>query len=455
MKQTVKYENKKVLVMGLAKSGKAAARLLRKLGAHVVINDRQPLPDNLDAKEMIAEGFEVVVGSHPLELLNQNFDYIFKNPGIPYLKVPLLMEALKRQIPVLTEVQLAYDVSEAPFIGITATNGKTTTTTLIYEMLKEGNLHPLIAGNIGEVACLVAEEATADQVLVTELSSFQLMGIDSFNPQISLLLNITEAHLDYHADIEEYRQAKLHLIANQTADQFCVYNADDDVIVQGIAKTKATCVPFSLYRKVEGAYLSEGAIYFKDEKIIDVDSVLLKGNHNLQDVLGAVAVSKLYGCETAAIQKVLMRFVGVKHRLQYVATIKGVDYYNNSKATNVIATQTSLEAFKDSIILLAGGLDRQHDLSGLVPYFSKIKMLISFGQTNARFKQLADEHSLPCVMVNTLDEAMAEAVKIAQENDHVLLSPACASWDQFKNFEIRGDLFIETIEGLIHHEPYN
>lgn len=448
MKQTVKYENKKVLVMGLAKSGKAAARLLRKLGAHVVINDRQPLPDNLDAKEMIAEGFEVVVGSHPLELLNQNFDYIFKNPGIPYLKVPLLMEALKRQIPVLTEVQLAYDVSEAPFIGITATNGKTTTTTLIYEMLKEGNLHPLIAGNIGEVACLVAEEATADQVLVTELSSFQLMGIDSFNPQISLLLNITEAHLDYHADIEEYRQAKLHLIANQTADQFCVYNADDDVIVQGIAKTKATCVPFSLYRKVEGAYLSEGAIYFKDEKIIDVDSVLLKGNHNLQDVLGAVAVSKLYGCETAAIQEVLMRFVGVKHRLQYVATIKGVDYYNNSKATNVIATQTSLEAFKDSIILLAGGLDRQHDLSGLVPYFSKIKMLISFGQTNARFKQLADEHSLPCVMVNTLDEAMAEAVKIAQENDHVLLSPACASWDQYPNFETRGDHFIELVEKL-------
>lgn len=448
MKQTVKYENKKVLVMGLAKSGKAAARLLRKLGAHVVINDRQPLPDNLDAKEMIAEGFEVVVGSHPLELLNQNFDYIFKNPGIPYLKVPLLMEALKRQIPVLTEVQLAYDVSEAPFIGITATNGKTTTTTLIYEMLKEGNLHPLIAGNIGEVACLVAEEATADQVLVTELSSFQLMGIDSFNPQISLLLNITEAHLDYHADIEEYRQAKLHLIANQTADQFCVYNADDDVIVQGIAKTKATCVPFSLYRKVEGAYLSEGAIYFKDEKIIDVDSVLLKGNHNLQDVLGAVAVSKLYGCETAAIQKVLMRFVGVRHRLQYVATIKGVDYYNNSKATNVIATQTSLEAFKDSIILLAGGLDRQHDLSGLVPYFSKIKMLISFGQTNARFKQLADEHSLPCVMVNTLDEAMAEAVKIAQENDHVLLSPACASWDQYPNFETRGDHFIELVEKL-------
>lgn len=448
MKKIVKYKNKKVLVMGLAKSGKAAARLLRKLGAHVVINYRQPLPENSDAKEMVAEGFEVVVGGHPLELLDQNFDFIVKNPGIPYLKVPLLMEALKRQIPVLTEVQLAYDVSEAPFIGITATNGKTTTTTLIYEMLKEGQLNPLIAGNIGEVASLVAEGASQDQVLVTELSSFQLMGIDSFKPQISLLLNITEAHLDYHSDIEEYRQAKLNLIANQTSDQYCVYNADDEVIVKGITQTAATCVPFSLYREVEGAYLSNGSIYFKGEKIIDVDAILLKGEHNLQDVLGAVAVSKLYGCDTASIQRVLMRFSGVRHRLQYVATIAGVDYYNNSKATNVIATQTALNAFDDSIILLAGGLDRQHDLSGLIPYFPKIKMLISFGQTKERFKQLADEYSLPCVAVDTLEEAMDAAVKVAREKDHVLLSPACASWDQYPNFETRGDHFIDLVEKL-------
>ena len=222
MKKTIKYENKKVLVIGLAKSGKAAARLLHELNADVVINDRNPLEENPDAVEMMAEGFEVVTGGHPLELLDQGFDLIVKNPGIPYRKVPLLMEAIKRKIPILTEVQLAYDISEAPFIGITATNGKTTTTTLIYEMLEEDQLKPLIAGNIGEVASLVAQQASKEQVLVTELSSFQLMGIDSFTPQISLLLNITEAHLDYHTDIDEYRQAKLNLIANQTADQFCV-----------------------------------------------------------------------------------------------------------------------------------------------------------------------------------------------------------------------------------------
>ena len=245
MKKSIRYENKKVLVLGLAKSGKAAARLLRQLNAEVVINDGNSLDGNSDAEEMLAEGFEVIAGSHPVELLDRGFDLIVKNPGIPYRKVPLLMEAIRRQIPILTEVQLAYDICEAPFIGITASNGKTTTTTLIYEMLKESNLNPLIAGNIGEVASLVAQQATADQVLVTELSSFQLMGIDTFSPKISLLLNITEAHLDYHTDLNEYQQAKLNLISNQQADQFCVYNMDDEVIVNGLSRTNATCIPFS------------------------------------------------------------------------------------------------------------------------------------------------------------------------------------------------------------------
>lgn len=448
MKKSMRYENKKVLVMGLAKSGKAAARLLRRLNAQVVINDRNPLEGNSDAQEMLAEGFEVIAGSHPLELLDRGFDFIVKNPGIPYRKVPLLMEAMKRQIPILTEVQLAYDICEAPFIGITASNGKTTTTTLIYEMLKESNLNPLIAGNIGEVASLVAQQATKDQVLVTELSSFQLMGIDTFSPKISLLLNITEAHLDYHTDIEEYQQAKLNLIAHQKDDQFCVYNIDDDVIVRGLSRTKATCVPFSLSKVVDGAYLLDGAVYFKGEKVIDVNSILLKGDHNLQDVLGAVAVSKLYGGSTEAIKRVLMRFVGVKHRLQYVDEVDGVKYYNNSKATNVIATQTALKAFDDSIILLAGGLDRQHDLTGLVPYFPKIKAIVTFGETKQRFKALADEYEMPCLVVESLDQAVNEAAILATSGDHVLLSPACASWDQYPNFEMRGDHFIELVEQL-------
>ncbi|HAX72894.1 MAG TPA: UDP-N-acetylmuramoyl-L-alanine--D-glutamate ligase [Firmicutes bacterium] len=448
MKQIKKYENKKILVMGLAKSGKAAATILKQLNAEVVVNDMTPLEENADAKEMVALGFEVVTGGHPVELLDRGFDYIFKNPGIPYRKVPLLMKAQELKIPILTEVQLAYDICEAPFIGITGTNGKTTTTTLIYEMLKLGNREPLIAGNIGEVASLVAQNAQSSNVLVTELSSFQLMGIDDFSPAISLLLNITEAHLDYHTDIEEYRQAKLNLIKNQTSTDFCVYNLDDHIIVEGISSATCQTVPFSLVQKTSGAYVQNNGIYFKDEFIIHLSEVLLKGDHNIQDILGAVAVCKLYGCATNAIAEVLKTFTGVKHRLQFVKEVKGVKYYNNSKATNMIATETSLKAFEENIILIAGGLDRGHDLSGLIPYFDRIKAIMCYGETKERIKILADEHNVPCMSFEQLDDCVKEANQCAKEGDIVLLSPACASWDQYKNFEIRGDHFIELVNKL-------
>ncbi len=448
MKKVLAYQDKKVLVMGLAKSGRAAAQVLRTLGATVTINDKTPLHENEAAQEMVEAGFEVICGDHPLSLLDEGFDFIVKNPGIPYNKVPLLLEAQKRHIPILTEVELAAVISEAPFIGITGSNGKTTTTTLIFEMLKEDSKQPLIAGNIGEVATLVASDATKDQVLVTELSSFQLMGIQTFKPMISLLLNITEAHLDYHTDLTEYQQAKLRIMKNQTSSDYCVYNADDAVIVEGVASCEAQLIPFSLQTVVDGAYVQANTVFFKEEPIISVDEILLKGNHNLQDVLGAVAVCKLYGCRTEAMVTVLKRFTGVKHRLQYVKEIAGVRYYNNSKATNSIATETALEAFTVPTILLAGGLDRGHDLQGLVPYLTHVKHLLCYGETKERFAQLAREQHISYDVCQTLDEVVAKAHQLAVSGDVVLLSPACASWDQYKTFEQRGDHFITLVDAL-------
>ena len=448
MKITTVYQNKNILVMGLAKSGMAAARILKELGANVLINDGKPYEDNEEAKMMESEGFEVIAGHHPVELLDRNFDLIVKNPGIPYKTTPLLLAAQKRDIPIVCEVEIAYAISDAPFIGVTATNGKTTTVTLIHEIMQESAISSKLAGNIGFVSSLVAKEATANDVLVTELSSFQLMGIQDFRPHIALILNITEAHLDYHTDIKEYRQAKLNLIKKQRPTDFFVHNADDDFVTSQLWQTEAQTVPFSQKKKVDGAYLLDGILYYKDEKIIHQSDILLKGEHNLQDVLGAVAVCKLYNATNEAIVRVLTRFTGVKHRLQFVKEINGVKYYNNSKATNVIATQTALRAFSQPTILLAGGLDRDHDLNPLAEDFEQVKAIFAFGQSKERFLDLANCLNLPCQTFESMEEAFAAGSKMAKSGDIVLLSPACASWDQYLDFEERGDAFIHMVKQL-------
>lgn len=448
MRETTKYKGKKILVMGLARSGMAAARILKELGANVLINDGRPLEGNEDAHVMVAEGFDVICGGHEVELLDKGIELIVKNPGIPYKTTPLLIEAQARQIPIVCEVEIAYAISEAPFIGITATNGKTTTTTLIHEILEVAGIKSKLAGNIGFVSSVVAKDATKDEVLVTELSSFQLMGIADFRPTIGLILNITEAHLDYHTDIAEYRQAKLNLVKKQEASDYFVYNADDAFIVSQLWQTKAMTVPFSAQKKVDGAYIIEDMLYYKDEAIMSTGEILLKGEHNLQDVLGALAVCKLYGATTSAIKTVLGRFTGVAHRLQFVKEIAGVKYYNNSKATNVIATQTALRAFNQPIILLAGGLDRDHDLSALADDFEHVKGMFAFGAAKERFLHLANAHGVPCDIFDTMADCFEAAHQMALENDVILLSPACASWDQYVDFEERGNAFIELVNGL-------
>ena len=448
MLKSTKYLGKSVLVIGLARSGMAAARILKELGANVVINDGREYEGNDDAKVMEKEGFEVICGGHPMELLERGFELIVKNPGIPYKTTPLLLEAEARNIPIVCEVEIAYAICEAPFIGVTATNGKTTTVTLVHEIMQESGIKSKLAGNIGVVSSLVAKDAQADEILVTELSSFQLMGIHDFRPYIGLILNITEAHLDYHTDINEYRQAKINLVKKQLASDFFIYNADDDFIVSQLWQSPASKIPFSQKKEVDGAYLLEGEIYYQGEKIINERDVLLKGEHNMQDVLGAIAVCKVYGASNEAIVTVLGRFTGVKHRMQFVNEVAGVKYYNNSKATNVIATQTALRAFEQPIILLAGGLDRDHDLEPLADDFKNIKAIFAFGQSKQRFMDLASKYNIHCETFDAMEETFEAAVKVAEAKDIVLLAPACASWDQYVDFEARGDAFIELVGKL-------
>lgn len=449
MKQIEKYRHKKILVLGLAKSGVTAAALLHKLGAFVTVNDKKPLSENPEAQGLLEQGIKVICGDHPVELLDEGFELIVKNPGIPYNN-PMIEGAFEKGIPVITEVELAYEISEAPFIGITGTNGKTTTTTLVYEMLNEGNKKPLIAGNIGKVASGVAQKATQENTVVIELSSFQLMGIETFKPKIAIITNLYDAHLDYHGTREEYKAAKANITKNQTELEYLIINADQDETFEIARHSKAKIIPFSTKKVLdEGAFIRDGWICFNDEKVMAIENIALPGVHNLENILSAMAAAKLAGVNNNAIQEVLRTFTGVRHRLQYVTEVDGRKFYNDSKATNILATIKALTAFKAPVILLAGGLDRGNEFDELKPYFKNVKAIITFGETAPKLERVASEAGIKVIKrVDNVAMAVPESFGISSPGDVILLSPACASWDQYKTFEVRGDIFIEAVHKL-------
>ncbi|MBE3568674.1 MAG: UDP-N-acetylmuramoyl-L-alanine--D-glutamate ligase [Bacillales bacterium] len=449
MKTITKFQHKKILVLGLAKSGASAASLLHKLGAFVTVNDKKPLQENPQAQDLLEQGIKVITGSHPIELLDEGYEYIVKNPGIPYSN-PLVLGASERGIPVLTEVELAYLISEAPFIGITGTNGKTTTTTLIFEMLEKDGKRPLIAGNIGKVASEVAQKATEENIVVMELSSFQLMGIDTFRPHISIITNLYEAHLDYHGTKEEYAKAKANITRNQTEDDYLILNGDQEELMELTKFSKAKKVLFSTKQVIQdGAYIQDGSVYFRGEKLIDTEEIALPGSHNLENILAAVAAVKLAGGGNEAIRQVLKVFAGVKHRTQYVGEVNGRKFYNDSKATNTLATKAALSAFQNPIILLAGGLDRGNGFDDLIPYLKNVKAVITFGQTAEKISKTARKAGIKTIVhAENVSDAVPKAYQLSEKGDTILLSPACASWDQYKTFEQRGDIFIEAVHRL-------
>ncbi|MBD1379931.1 UDP-N-acetylmuramoyl-L-alanine--D-glutamate ligase [Metabacillus arenae] len=450
MKQVNEFKNKQVLVLGLAKSGLAAARLLHTLGAVVTVNDMKPLEDNEAAKELELLGLDVICGSHPPTLLeDKKISFVVKNPGIPYSN-PIVKQAFQKNIPVVTEVELAYKISEADIIGITGSNGKTTTTTLVYEMMREGEKKPLIAGNIGTVSCEVAQEATKHNVLVTELSSFQLLGTIEFKPKIAAILNIFDAHLDYHGTRAEYTTAKGKIYENQTEEDIAIINYDDQDVCRLGELSKAEKIYFSVSKELtSGAYIKENTLYFNQEKIIDVKEIVLPGRHNLENILAAVAIVKSRGVDTSAIQKVLTSFSGVKHRLQFVDKIHNRKFYNDSKATNILATTKALQAFNEPTILLAGGLDRGNEFDELLPSLTNVKAIVTFGQTAPKLERICTEAGIEVVKrVDNVEQAVFSAFDLSLEGDVILLSPACASWDQYKTFEQRGDIFINAVHKL-------
>lgn len=452
MKEITDYQNKKVIVLGLAKSGVHAALLLHKLGALVTVNDIKPLSENPSAQELVEAGIRVIAGSHPLALLDEDFSVMVKNPGIPYTN-PMVKRAQELNMPIITEPELAYEVLEGEFIGVTGTNGKTTTTTLINLMLNEGLKAPrsFVAGNIGVPASEVAQTIKADQTMVTELSSFQLLGTTELKPHIAVLTNIYEAHLDYHGNRHNYIEAKMNLVKNQTATDYFVVNWDTEEWRELSQRTQAQVVPFSRQGlSHEGSYVQDGLIYFKEEQICPVAIIKIPGQHNVENALAAVAVAKIKGVSNEAIVNVLRTFAGVRHRIQFVEEWQGRRFYNDSKATNIEATTVALQSFEQPIVLIAGGLDRGFVFDELVPLIKKdVKAMVVYGETADLMKDAGEKAGLSTIIkVDNLVEATQQAVKLSEPNEIVLLSPAAASWDQFKTFEDRGDLFIKTVEEI-------
>ena len=453
MKNISSYQNKQVLVIGMGKSGVNSAKLLVKLGAQVIVNDKTDQPNQSQVDELKKIGVKVVTGSHPLELLDGTTTVV-KNPVVPYDNL-LVAKAIEEKIPVITEPELAYQVLDATMIGITGTNGKTTTTTMITEMLNRNRSKgkAYAAGNIGIPTTQIAQQATADDVMVTELSSFQLMGIKTLHPHIAVLTNIYEAHTDWHGSHANYVNAKMRILMNQTADDYFVVNWDNEEARQFSKHTQATVVPFSREDQTEaGAYEKDGVLYFKGEKIIDADQIGVPGSHNVENALAAIAAAKLMGQSDENIKEVLQQFTGVRHRMQYVTTFNERKFYNDSKATDIEATQKALDGFNQPVVLLAGGLDRGFNkFDRLVPYFKKhVRALVVFGETADLMADAGKQAGIKeIVKTENAVTAVPEAYRLSKPGDVILLSPACASWDQWPTFEVRGDQYIKAVEDLI------
>jgi UDP-N-acetylmuramoylalanine--D-glutamate ligase len=463
MKHPAEYRGRDVVILGLAKSGQAAAKLFHQLGAKVTVNDKKERHLCPEADELEALGISVICGSHPEHIIHPEVALAVKNPGIPY-SAPPLRQAAELGIEIVTEVEVAWHICKAPIIGITGSNGKTTTTTWVWQMMEEAKLHPIIAGNIGRALCDAALEATEDNWMVVELSSFQLKGTSQFRPAIACLLNIYETHLDYHGSMDDYVESKYKLFYHQTAEDTAVLNWDQDVCRRLKDRIKSRIIPFAMEQDLEtGVFLNNGVITYRDQtgtahSLAHVKELGVPGLFNAENALAAAAVAIAAGVPLPAIAKALRSFRGVEHRLEFVASKRGVDFYNNSKATNPAATAKALETFDRSVVLIAGGLDRADMDFGQLksPLQRHVKAVVSLGETKMKIQQIAQMAGITRTKAvdtgnsaqETLALAVQEAVKFADEGDVVLLSPACASWDMFSSFEERGRMFKETVHNL-------
>jgi UDP-N-acetylmuramoylalanine--D-glutamate ligase len=453
-----KYQlaGKKTVVIGLARSGTAAARLLLTAGAEVIINDRCGETE-VSADHRLLENRErvrFVLGDHPAEIVTPETFLVVKNPGVPS-DLPPLQRAAELGVPVICEVELASWYIEAPIFAITGTNGKTTTTALTGECFKLSGLRTFVAGNIGLPLSAIVAEVCAEDVVVAELSSFQLEGVIHFRPKVSAILNITPDHLDRHGTFAAYREAKAKIFANQEGSDAVVLNADDAETLALARHSPAATYFFSRLQGVEkGAFVRDGQVVLKDERgeaaVCAVREIAIPGPHNLENALAASLIAWLGGTSPDVIGRALRSFRGVPHRLEYVGSINGVDFVNDSKGTNPDASIKALQALPRPKVLIAGGYDKGASFTDFAESVSKYaSFVVIIGQVAARLAEALRSAGFHCFdFASSMTEAVKKAYQAAKPGDVVLLSPACASWDMFSNYEERGEQFRRAVQIL-------
>lgn len=439
-------KDKKVFILGMARSGYEAAKLLA-TDNKVLVTDMNE-QESEQVKELEKLGVRVVISKDPSDLLDESYDVMVKNPGIKYTH-PTVVKAHELGIDVINEVELAYGYmnENINIIGVTGSNGKTTTVTLIYNILKEAGFPVYIGGNIGTPLCHFVKDIKENEYLVMEISDHQLCDMYKFKTNVSVLTNIFDVHTDFHDSHERYVMTKKKIFNNHTKDDIAIINYDNKEAVDISKDINSTKYYFSKNSK-QNVYLKENAIYYHDEKVIDCNDIKLKGMHNYENIMAAISAVKVYNVDNESICKVLKTFGGVEHRIEYVDTIDGVDYYNDSKATNCESTKIALKSFKQPTLLILGGLDRGHSFEDLTPCMNNVTYVACYGETKTRIKEYCDKIGKDCGIFDNLEKATLSCFEKAQKGDVVLLSPACASWDQYKKFEDRGDEFKSIVNNL-------
>lgn len=446
-KEFFMIKDKNILILGMARSGISIAKLLAKYNNKIVITDLKEQKEEI-VKELEALNIKIIISNHQEELVNDSFDYVIKNPAIRRDNAAVI-KAKELGIPVINEIEASYYFlpKDVKIITITGSNGKTTTTTMVYELLKHSSHTVHVGGNIGIPLSSFVEDIKPNDILVLEISDHQLCDMYHFKSDISVLTNLSETHIDFHGSYEIYKQTKKKIFNHHTEKDIAILNKSN-IDVMNLTKDIEDQKIYFSSTEVADAYLKNNQIIYNGEAILDCKDIRVKGNHNYENIMVAIIIAKMFSITNEQIKDFFSKFVGVEHRIEYVKTVNGRQFYNDSKSTNNTATITALKSFKDPTILLMGGLDRNISFDEISHYLNHVKAIICFGETKYKLEEFAKKNHKEVFVVNTLTEATKKAYEISDQGDIILLSPACASWDQYPDFETRGNEFKTIINHL-------